>query len=170
MILETNNLKLISCDKEILTFAIEANKQLSNKINVTVPDNWTEFGVVALQYALDKLVNSEDEASWWTYLPVYKLNNTLIGSGGYKGKPTSDGIVEIGYEIVPQYRNRGFATEMTKALIANAFNYKSVKLIIAHTLGYENPSTKVLQKCGFVKVEQINDPEDGIIWKWELKR
>jgi len=27
-----------------------------------------------------------------------------------------------------------------------------------------------LQKCGFKKVEEITDPDDGLIWKWELKR
>jgi ribosomal-protein-alanine N-acetyltransferase len=42
--------------------------------------------------------------------------------------------------------------------------HKRVKNIIAHTLGEENASTKVLTKCGFRKVEEINDPEDGVIW------
>jgi len=59
---------------------------------------------------------------------------------------------------------------MTKGLIERAFKDNRVKLIIAHTLGQENPSTKVLQKCSFVKTEEINDPDEGQIWKWELKR
>jgi len=78
--------------------------------------------------------------------------------------------VEIGYEIALDYRNRGLATEMTKGLIENAFRDERVRLIVAHTLGQDNASTKVLQKCGFKKVEEINDPDDGLIWKWELKR
>ena len=57
---------------------------------------------------------------------------------------------------------------MAKGLIENALKDKSVKTIIAHTLAEDNPSTKVLQKCGFEKVQEINDPEDGLIWKWEL--
>jgi hypothetical protein len=28
----------------------------------------------------------------------------------------------------------------------------------------------MLTKCNFNKVEEINDPDDGLIWKWELKR
>jgi RimJ/RimL family protein N-acetyltransferase len=59
---------------------------------------------------------------------------------------------------------------MTKGLIENAFGDERVKTIIAHTLGYDNPSTRVLQKCGFEKVKEINDPDDGLIWRWELKR
>jgi RimJ/RimL family protein N-acetyltransferase len=170
MIIETEKLKLISCDTEILNAAIQGNEILAKKLNANVQDNWTEFGVGALQYSLDRLSESEDEKDWWTYLPIYKQDNKLIGSGGYKGKPTNEGTVELGYEIAPDYRNRGLATEMTKGLIENAFKDERVKTIIAHTLGQDNASTKVLQKCGFKKVEEINDPDDGLIWKWELKR
>jgi RimJ/RimL family protein N-acetyltransferase len=170
MTIETKNLKLIPCDTEILKAAIEGDEILSKKINVTVQDNWTEFGVRALQYALDRLSESEDEKNWWTYFPVHKQDNKLMGSGGYKGKPTNSGTVEIGYEIAPDYRNRGLATEMAKGLIDNAFKDVRVNSIIAHTLGKDNASTKLLQKCGFKKVGEINDPNDGIIWKWELKR
>lgn len=170
MILETRNLKLIACDPEILKSAIDGNETLAKKMNISVHDNWTEFGVGALHYSLDKLAESDDEKNWWTYFPIHKQDNKLIGSGGYKGKPTTDGTVEIGYEIAPDYRNRGLATEMTEGLIEFAFQDARVKSIHAHTLGEVNPSTKVLQKCGFVKVEEINDPDDGLIWKWALKR
>ena len=170
MNIETKNLKLIPCDTEILKSAIQGNEILATKINVTVQENWTEFGVGALKYSLDRLTESEEEKNWWTYFPIHKQDNKLIGSGGYKGKPTTEGTVEVGYEIASGYRNRGLATEMTKGLIENAFRDDRVKSIIAHTLGQENASTKVLQKCGFEKVEEINDPEDGLIWKWELKR
>lgn len=168
--IETKNLKLIPCDTEILKSAIQGNKFIAEKLNVKVQDNWTEFGVGALHYSLDKLLESEEEKYWWTYFPIHKQDNKLIGSGGYKGKPATDGTVELGYEIAPAYRNRGLATEMTRGLIENAFKDDKVKSIIAHTLGQENASTKVLQKCGFEKVQEINDPDDGLIWRWELKK
>lgn len=170
MTIETKNLLLISCETEILKSAIQGNEILAKKINVPVQDNWTEFGVGPLQYSLDRLTESEEEKNWLTYFPIHKQDNKLIGSGGYKGKPTIDGIVELGYEIAPKYRNRGLGTEMTKGLIENAFKDERVKTVIAHTLRQENPSTKILQKCGFEKVEEITDPDDGLIWKWELKR
>ena len=170
MTIETKNLKLIPCDIEILKSAIQGNEILAKKINVTVQDNWTEFGVGALQFSLDRLTESEEEKNWWTYFPIHRQDNKLIGSGGFKGKPTIDGTVELGYEIAPSYRNHGLATEMTNGLIENAFKDERVKSIIAHTLGQDNPSTKVLQKCGFEKVGEINDLDDGLIWKWELKK
>ncbi|WP_318310498.1 GNAT family N-acetyltransferase [Flagellimonas crocea] len=169
-IIETKNLKLIACNGDILKAAIEGNEIIAQKLGVSIQDNWTEFGVAALQYSLDRLTESEDEKDWWTYFPIHKQDNKLIGSGGYKGKPTADGTVELGYEIAPAYRNRGLATEMTNGLVENAFRDSSVKKVIAHTLGHENPSTRVLMKCGFEKVEEINDLEEGLIWKWELQK
>lgn len=170
MIIETENLKLIPCTIEILKAAIAGNESLSRTLNAKVADKWTEFGIGALQYSLERLSENEDDGGWWTYFPIHKKDNKLIGSGGYKGKPTPEGAVEIGYEIAKEYRNRGLATEMAKGLIVNAFKDERVRTIIAHTLGHENSSTKVLQKCGFEKKQEIHDPEDGIIWKWELKR
>ncbi len=170
MTIETENLRLIQCDAEILQEAIAGDKNLAEKLGVTVQENWTEFGIGALQYSFDRLSESESERGWWTYFPIHRQDNKIIGSGGYKGKPADDGTVELGYEIASTYRNRGLATEMTQGLIEHAFKDKRVKSILAHTLGQENPSTKVLQKCGFKKMEEINDPDDGLIWKWELKR
>jgi hypothetical protein len=79
MTIETKNLKLIPCDTEILKTAIQGDEILAKKINVTVQDNWTEFGVVALQYSLDRLSENEEESGWWTYFPVHKQDNKLIG-------------------------------------------------------------------------------------------
>jgi [ribosomal protein S5]-alanine N-acetyltransferase len=166
--IETANLEMIPCTKEILEAAIEADNQLAGYLKVIVPDSWTEFGTGPLKYCLEKL-RSENEQGWWTYFPIHKKDNTLVGSGGYKGKPV-EGMVEIGYEIALAYRNKGLATEFAKALIDHAFSFPDIHTVTAHTLAEVNPSTKVLSKCGFIKVDEINDPDDGLIWKWELKK
>lgn len=170
MEIETENLLIIQCDAQILEAAIAGKENLARKLGVIVHENWTEFGIEPLRFSYDRLSASEEEKGWWTYLPKHKKDNKIIGSGGYKGKPTLAGTVELGYEIALDYRNQGLATEMTMGLIEHAYKDSRVKLILAHTLGYENPSTSVLKKCGFKKVDEMNDPDDGLIWKWELKR
>jgi [ribosomal protein S5]-alanine N-acetyltransferase len=170
MIIETPNLKLVQCSAEMLRDALAGNEQLAKRLNVTVEENWSEFGDAPLKYVLGKLSQNENEEAWWTYLPVHKQDNRLIGSGGYKGQPTDDGMVEIGYEIVPAYRKRGLATEMANGLIAHPFKDDRVNRVIAHTLAHDNPSTKVLLKCGFKKVDEIVHAAHGPVWKWELKK
>mgnify|MGYP001222919646 CR=1 FL=1 len=168
--LRTKNLKLIPCNAEILEAAITGDKQLAELLGVDVPDHWTEFGPMAFHYALDMLKVDTNPHPWLTYFPIHIQDNTLVGNGGYKGQPSADGIVEIGYEIAPKYRNLGLATEYAQALIDHAFRNPEVKMVMAHTLSHKNPSTTVLTKCGFTRKEEIFDPEDGLIWRWELKK
>ncbi len=168
--LETDRLLLISCTPELLEQALAGDTALAAYLRVKVPENWTEFGAPALSYALDKLKGSDSDQNWWTYFPIHKQDNTLIGTYGYKGPPNARGEAEIGYEIAEAYRNKGLATELANALADNAFAAEEVTSVLAHTLGEPNASTKVLTKCGFQKTEVIEDEEEGTIWKWELKR
>lgn len=170
MTIETENLKLIPGNPAVLIAALTGDTMLADLLKVKVAEQWTAFGPAPLEYALKKMKEDGNENGWWTYFPVHKADNAIIGSGGYKGRPTGKGIVEIGYEIAPAYRNRGLAGEMTLGLISHAWKDSRVTAITAHTLGHENPSCSVLRKCGFNKVEELNDPQDGIIWKWEMKR
>ena len=100
---------------------------------------------------------------------VLRKTKTLVGSCGYKGQP-KNGMVEIGYEVAEGYRGWGLATEMAKALIQNAFKSEEVDYVQAHTLAMVNESGSVLKKCGMTKMEEIEDPEDGKIWRWEIRR
>jgi RimJ/RimL family protein N-acetyltransferase len=168
--IETENLLIIACDQKILELAILGNQPLSDYIQATVPDDWTEFGARALQHSLDKLKSSENEKNWWSYLPIHKADNLLIGLCGYKGQPDENGMVEFGYEIKTDYRNKGLATELAKALVSNAFDFEQIKYIQAHTLGATNASTKVLLKCGFQKIDEVANKELGTLWKWQLIR
>ena len=168
--IKTSHLLLIDANKEILEAAILGNQFLEKQIGATVPNNWTQFGERALTHSLQKLSLGLDEQGWWSYLPVHQADNKLIGLCGYKGKPNENGMVEIGYEIMAEYREKGLATELANALIANAFSLQEINVIQAHTLGQMNASTKVLIKCGFEKIQEIENSEIGTLWKWELKR
>ena len=68
----------------------------------------------------------------------------MIGTCAYKGKPDANGMVEIGYEIIPDYRLQGYATEAALALINHAFQFPGI--------------------------QKIYDPEDGNIWQWCKKK
>ena len=38
----------------------------------------------------------------------------------------------------------------------------------AHTLAQPSASTHVLERLGFTRTAEINDPDDGPIWHWQL--
>lgn len=100
---------------------------------------------------------------------IHPTEEILIGLCSFVGPPTSDGTVEISYGIAPSYRGRGFATQAAQMLIARALASRCVRTLCGHTLPEHNASTKVLAKCGFTMREEILHPEDGLIWRWELR-
>ncbi len=93
--------------------------------------------------------------------------DVVVGECGFKGPPDSDGIVEIAYRILPDHRRLGYATEAAAALVAYALTNQDVGVVRAHTLPESNASTRVLEKCGFHHVEDVVDPVDGPVWRWE---
>ncbi len=166
----TSRLNLVVCDKPLLVAILAGNDALKTHLKVDLAENWTEFGEPAFQFSLAKVQDFPEEALWWAYLPILIDENRLIGSCGYKGKVDKNACVEIGYEIAESYRNQGFATELASALIANAFRFEEVKSVIAHTLAEENASVKVLKKCNMKFVAELDDPDEGKVWKWEIKK
>lgn len=90
-----------------------------------------------------------------------------IGTCGFKGPPDTSGAVEIAYAVDAEQRGRGYATEAAAALTNYAIAGGAVRLVRAHTLPERNASTRVLTKCGFVKVGAVEDPDDGHVWRWE---
>ncbi len=100
---------------------------------------------------------------------MHRESGTIIGSCGYKAPPGPEALVEIAYGIDPAYQGRGYATEAARALIAFAFGSGLVSLLRAHTKPSESASTRVLTKCRFERVGEVVDPEDGLVWRWELR-
>ena len=105
----------------------------------------------------------------WTlgFSLVHRDSETVVGSAGFKGPPTADGVVEISYGVNPDHQGKGYATEAAQALTTYALSSGKVRLVRAHTLPEPNASTRVLAKCGFRRVGEVIDPEDGLVWRWE---
>ena len=99
---------------------------------------------------------------------VSRASNSLVGHCGFKGPPDLGGVVEIAYGIDPEQQGKGYATEAATALIQYALGTGQVRVVRAHTLPHSSASTRVLTKCGFEKIGEVIDPDDGLVWRWEL--
>lgn len=168
--LSTDHLRIINCDLQAIQMVLEGNEVLSMYFAIQVPAGWTEFGAPIFEYTLERLKSNPEDAPWWTWLPVLRETNELVGSCGFKGKPNADGEVEIGYEIAASERQKGLGTEAALALRDWAFRSPEVKKVIAHTLAELNPSTRILQHCGMIQVGELEDPDEGPVWRWEIDR
>jgi RimJ/RimL family protein N-acetyltransferase len=115
------------------------------------------------------LLDASTSADPWTYgfSLVLRDSDTIVGRAGFKGPPAADGVVEIAYGLSPEYQGKGYATEAAEALTAYAFRSGRVRVVRAHTLPESNASARVLTKCGFRRIGEVIDPEDGLVWRWE---
>ena len=155
---------------------------------VTIVTPRLEMELESLDQAHERLANMPEEhrvmispewlkrfeeattGDFWTLGFSIRLldNQQAIGQCGFKGPPTEDGTVEIAYTIDDEHQRQGYATEAANGLTRFAFRQPEVQVVCAHTLPEVNASTRVLTKCGFTKVGESVDPEDGPVWRWEI--
>jgi RimJ/RimL family protein N-acetyltransferase len=166
--LETKRLRLVPNRPEELKALLRSEADYENACGRKVAAGLRDFfvsGEVSREYleSLDRL------ADLWAHgFAVVLLGEPLvIGSCGFKGPPDAEGVAEIGYGIAPGYQNRGYATEAAAALVAFAAESGRVRTVRAHTLPEANASTRVLTKCEFTFVGESEDPDDGLVWRWE---
>lgn len=167
--IQTARLDLIPCDVTLWEVILAGDAALNRALGVNVPRRWTE-NRDAFPHFFEMVKQDPSLEAWGAHLIVFREENLLIGSGGFKGKPTPEGTVEIGYEIRTSHRGRGLATEAARGLVEFAFGYPDVSVVQAHTLAAENASTSVLQKLGFQRLREVDDPEDGLLWRWAVER
>lgn len=86
---------------------------------------------------------------WYFVLVPPGAPRIVIGNGGFKGRATADGTVEVGYSIVEEYQRRGYAPEAVDALVRWAFSHDDVRRVVAQTMPDLRGSIRVLEKCGF---------------------
>jgi RimJ/RimL family protein N-acetyltransferase len=103
------------------------------------------------------------------FTAVRSADHETVGTGGF-ATPPIDGMVEIAYAVEEQFRNRGYAQEIARGLVAFVLAASDVEVIRAHTLPDGIASQQVLLKNGFERVGEIDHPDDGLVWRYEWYR
>jgi RimJ/RimL family protein N-acetyltransferase len=140
-------------------------------MDALVQDNWTRVADLVHRLIGRTLVAtpiSIDELQWGGYFVVDEDTREVVGSCAFKTPPTEDGTVEIAYFTYPGFEGRGYATEMASKLIELAGGSPEVRQVIAHTLPETNASTRILERVGMTFVGEVNDPNDGRVWRWQV--
>lgn len=157
----------LTIDADDLVLVLKDVEELRQMISQIPPEHLAQISPAWLE-----MVTSATSADPWLhgFSIVRKSDRVTVGSCGFKGPPSSEGIVEIAYAIEPDYQGLGYATIAAMAQTEYAFSTGNVRLVCAHTLPESNASTRVLTKCGFQHVGEVIDPDDGRVWRWEKSR
>jgi RimJ/RimL family protein N-acetyltransferase len=163
------HVRLVPASVELLNALSENRARFEELIGSPVPDGWPEFPE-AIGFTLDHLQHApERDRAWSMQLFVDRASGRLLGSGGFAAPP-ADRTVEIGYEVAPEFRGRGYGVAAARALVALAVASGEVDHVVAHTLPHSNPSTGVLVSLGFQHVADQQDDEVGVVWEWRWTR
>ena len=132
----------------------EGPAALAAALGVAIPNSWPPelYDGDDLRRFGDLLANPLN-AGWGLYYLLERASPQLVGVAGYAGRPTADGVVELGYSILPPYRRNGFATEAVSKLVEHAFCEPTVRCVAAETFPELLPSIGVLVKSGFRQVD-----------------
>ena|SRR3712207_6102098 len=168
--MRTNNLRLIIVERVHVEALLRNKGELAAILGVTVPDGWPYFPEAFSLKAGGSQRSERPPTDWPGYFFIHPRERALVGNGGFTGGPDDSGAVEIGYEIAPEHRNRGFASEAARAVIDYAFAHEEVRAVVAHTLAETNASNSVLRKVGMTFVGEVDHPEVGKTWRWRISR
>ncbi|HWQ38722.1 MAG TPA: GNAT family protein [Burkholderiales bacterium] len=171
MLIHTPNLRISTCTPEQLDAIVRDPKSLAALLNVSIPDGWPYFPQAYPH--LRELLKQDPlrpYSGWWLYLFVRPEERALVGCGGFQDKPSADGVVEVGCEIAPAYRGRGYASEALGALVRYAFTRPEVEAVDAHSGPADSASARVLAKCGMQVIGKDQDARAGQILHWRITR
>jgi ribosomal-protein-alanine N-acetyltransferase len=133
-------------------------------LGIAIPSSWPGPDLVEAIAGLVAHMQREAVEFAWNWLIVHKQELVIVGDIGFMGGPRA-GIAEIGYSIVPQYRNQGYATEAALYLIHWALQQREIRRVTAQCLKDNLGSIKVLQKIGMRQFAA-----DGPLLCWETCR
>ncbi len=171
--LRTPRLLLIAGDLEHSLAELEDRAELARLLDAAVPPDWPP--PLNDEESLRWFVRRHRETpgatgwlGWYFVLPgeggggpgadADAAGARLIGAGGFKGPPSPDGTVEVGYSIMAEFQGRGYGTEGIRALVRRAFEDPRVNRVIAETFPHMTPSILLLERIGFRREGEALEP------------
>jgi RimJ/RimL family protein N-acetyltransferase len=91
------------------------------------------------------------DPAWGIFAIVRPDDGLAIGGVGFHGPPV-DGLVEIGFDLVPAARGQGYAAESVRVLSRWALARDEVTTVVGRTEPDNVASQRVMESAGFVRV------------------
>ena len=114
------------------------------------------------QIRSEQIADAPDDAPWVTRFVVVTGEVAPVGLAGFHGPPDEVGMVEIGYQVDPEQRRRGFARQALETLLAVAHAHPDVRVVRATISPDNRASRSLVEGYGFFEVGEQWDDEDGL--------
>jgi ribosomal-protein-alanine N-acetyltransferase len=150
--LETARLELRPLPAEAAAALQLDRADAAQLLGAMLPPDWPQQDLVDLLPGQAALGRRDEQFGIWVL--VERESGKVIGDAGFLGRPDADGLVEIGYSVVPAARRRGFATEAADALVTWALGQPGVRAVLAVSDHDNRPSVRTLERLGFTRTSE----------------
>ena len=163
--------RLITSRLILIPFTIEICKNILNYdyrdlkiLKLKKGISWPDADVLdTLPRIINNLNKMEYPTGYESWMIIKKDTSEVIGDLGFKGFNIEGENIDLGYGIIKEERQKGYAVEAVSELINWAFTTKIVKNITANCLRENIDSIKLLNKFNF-----IQDSFDNEMIYWRL--
>jgi [ribosomal protein S5]-alanine N-acetyltransferase len=122
-------------------------------LGATLPSAWPQndlLDVLPMQAAAGR-----DQERFGVWVMIERETNGVVGDVGFMGLP-DDGVVEIGFSVIPDQRRHGYATEAALALVNWALREPGIRSVVARCDADNEASIRVLERVGFVRTGEAD--------------
>lgn len=130
-------------------FLLRSNKEVNELI-----DRVTATSIDEAHQFINMIISNQLNNKSVMWVITLKDEPKLIGTIVYWNIVKEKDQAEIGYEMLPQYHGKGIMQEALLKVIDFGFKTLGLKTIVAEPKSNNQPSVKLLEKCGFLKTDE----------------
>jgi [ribosomal protein S5]-alanine N-acetyltransferase len=159
--LDTERLALVPLDPAAAAALPDGRISAAQLIGAELSDDWPAgdlLDVLPMQASIPP-----EQAHYGIWVILERTTNTVVGDIGFFGPPGPAGALEVGYSVVPDRRQRGYAIEAARALVGWALGQPNVRTIVAGCDEDNLPSIRTLERVGFSRTGRV---ESQLRWRY----
>jgi len=157
-VLRTERLELLPLPLEFCEAIVEGDRPSARRVLGLDLDEWPTGSEVdrAFPFYAARLREDPSTVAWQGRAIVVRESEEVAGSANFKGAP-EDGLVEVGYQLVPRFRGNGYAREALLALVERAFEEPEIEEVVAVIHPDNAPSIAVAESVGLEHIGERSE-------------
>lgn len=151
LVIDTCRLRLVPLTEACARASPDDRGTIAEEIAAVVPMSWPveHYDQEALDFTTKTLQSSQGQEGWlMRYIIIREPRPILAGMIGLMA-PDPEGACMMGYSVLPEFRQQGYASEALAGVIAWAFAHPEVRSIVGETYPELTGSIRTMERSGF---------------------